>query len=71
LTFSVNRDILREAVFLCKTPLPQALSIAGIALANAAFEDAASFASTAFRTDFIFVFTLDFRETLRPRRFSP
>lgn len=68
-TFFVNLDILRDAVFLCNTPLEAALLIAGMATARALSDAVVSFSSTAVSTDFIRVFTLDFTDAFL-RRFT-
>jgi hypothetical protein len=66
----VSLDILREAFFLWMIPLPEALSIAGIAAFKAASEAVLFFSATAFKTDLIFVLMLDFAEVFLSLFFS-
>jgi len=68
-TFRVNRDILRAAVFLCKTPFDEALAIAGTAMDSAAFELSRSFVSKALNADLTSVLILDFIEVFLRRFF--
>ena len=70
-TFLVSREILREAFFLCITPLEAALASAGITVFKAFTEFSLFLLSTLVITDLIFVLIADLAAILRSRCFLP